>query len=137
MVPPALVRGIVRPGILILKMKVPPVRAVCADVSPLLPFAGMLIDLLPVKPAVEGSAVVEHTVQDDLHATGMYLAYKIRKVRIRRLQVFLPCRPADIALRIPVLRASVGQKRSFVLHKPGKMRIDVLVILCIILVIGG
>ena len=97
----------------------------------------MLIDLFPVKPAVEGSAVIEHTIQDDLHASGVYLTYKIRKVRIRCLQVFLPCRPADIALRIPVLRASVGQKRSLVLHKPGKMRVDVLVILRVILVVGG
>ena len=135
MSPPAFVGIIVRPSVLISEQEEIPVRTVRCQVSPRLIPAVLLIDLLPVHPFIEGTAVVEHAVQDDPHPPLMDLLHKAGKKLIAGLQIF-PVRGAHgIPLRIPVVRRVSRHKPALIFYDHAVMRIDVLVILTVVLMV--
>ena len=76
MSPPAVIGSVVRPVIFIIEFKEAPVRAVRGHISALAVTRGILIYSFPVKPFIEGTAVIKDTVKDDLYVPSVALRYK-------------------------------------------------------------
>ena len=85
MSPPSVIGIVIGPCCLIVEIKVIPIRAVSTDIGTLVISFRILIDALSVHPFVKGSAVVEHTVQYDSHASAVRLCYYLGKHLVARL----------------------------------------------------
>ena len=96
-----------------------------------IPFSSV-IDLLPVKPFVEGSAVIEDAVEDDLHTAFMHLFDKLDKKAVAGLKVHRVSHTCDIAGGVPVVQVPLPESIPLIPDDLSKMRIHMIVILCII-----
>ena len=134
--PPAFVGTVIRPCLLILKMKIIPVRTVRRKIRPLCIAFRFFVDSFPVQPLMKRSAVIKHTVQNHLHAPVMNFLYKICKPGVASLQIFLIHYPLLIDARLPVIFSTVRQRSSPVFCDQSQMRINVIIILGIIFMIG-
>ena len=79
MAPPAVIKLIVRPGMLIVKFKEAVIRAFRIHICALLVARLILVDPFPVQPLVEGAAVIEDAVENDLHSPPVDLLTEIRE----------------------------------------------------------
>src|SRR5699024_12420592 len=77
MSPPAVIKLIVRPVMLVEKFKKCVIRTVLGHIGSRFVSFLILIDSFPVQPFVERTTVIEYTVQDNLHSTLMDLLYQL------------------------------------------------------------
>ena len=134
--PPALVgRGtsIAR----IVEMEVGAVGTVHALVSARLEACLSQIDALVVHPFVEGSAVVEHPVQDDTHAAFVQILAEPGEQHIGLLQVFHAGHPADIFRRVSVMLFPHLHHMVHIVGNHAEVWVNVFIILAVIFVAGG
>ena len=134
--PPALIIAVVWPLSLLPELEKASVRAVRRHICPLFVAFCILIDAFPVHPLIERSAVVEHTIEDHLHSPSVRLRHHFGKQFIGRLKVRLVRHTIHIPGRQTILIRSLRQKLSHILHDPSKMRIDIIIILNVIFMIG-
>ena len=136
MAPPAVVGIVAGPCVILIELKKRMVRAVLRDVRPSFIVAGHLVKQFSVQPFVKGTAVIKHAVQDDLHPPAVNLSHKPCKKCVTGLQILL-CRASyHILGRLAVIGGPALQRLSAVLHNHAVMRINMVIILAVILVIG-
>ena len=113
-----------------------PVPRILPAISARRVIAGVEIDLLPVQPAVERTAVVEYAVQDHPDPAHVRLPDQIREEPVAGLEICGVCHPHLILLRLAVVQRTSGQDLAAVVHYFAKVGIYVVVILGVIFVIG-
>ena len=94
------------------------------------------VNSLMVHPFVERTAVVEYTVQDDMHIPAVNLLAKGGEQGVALLQIFHAGYPADILRGIAVM---LFPGLHFMIHIIGdnaEMRIDMLIVLAVIFMAG-
>ena len=94
------------------------------------------IDPLVVHPLVEGSAVVEHAVQDDAHAAAVKFLAEGGEERVALFQVFHAGDAADILRRVAVMLFPGLHDMIHIVGDDAEMRINMLVILAVVFVAG-
>ena len=77
MPPPAVIAAIIWPFFLIMELKKAMILAVSGHIGTCLITAHAFIDPLPVQPFIKRTTVIEHTIDDHLHAPAMHLFYKL------------------------------------------------------------
>ena len=137
MSPPAVVGGIVREAVFIMELKIIMIRALPGNISPFLISRRIFVNPFPVQPLVEGTAVIEHPVQNHPHPPLMGFLNDLDQHFVAGFQVFPVRHPADIALRMGVFIFPVLQQPALVLYDLPIVGIHMVVILNIVLVIGG
>ena len=80
--------------------------------------------------------MVEHAIQDDLHATLVYLLNQLGKELIAGLKILFICNSVDISRRLLVLKASARKAVTLIVNYSSIVGINVVVILYIILMVG-
>ena len=103
MAPPAVIELIVRPCMLIVEFKEAVIRAVRIHIRTLFIPRLILIDPFPVQPLVKGSAVVEDTVENDLHPPSVDLPTERRKKLVGGFQICGICHTFNILCRMSVI----------------------------------
>ena len=136
MTPPAIVSAIVWPFIFIMEFEKAMILTVFGLISARLIAADLLINPLPVQPFIEGTAVVEDTINDHLHAPAVYLIHKLGEKCIAGLQIFPSSRTQLILGRFRIVLGLGIRQLSAVLHDFSVMRVDMVIILGVILVVG-
>ena len=121
----------------ILELEIIAVRALGIVVSAGLIASRLLVDALPVHPFVEGSAVVEHAVQDDLHAPAVQLAAEPGEPGIAFRQVLFVRRAQDILPGMSILMLVFLQQVIFIVENDGEVRVHVVVVLGVVFMGGG
>ena len=119
-----------------MEMKVAAVRAVRTHIGALRILRLRFIDPLPVQPFVKGSAVIEHTVQDHLHPALVHLFHKPDEKLVARLQIPDISGTLLVFLRPDIVIGAFRERISAVLYDPAVVRIDVIIVLYIILMVG-
>ena len=134
--PPAVVIIIIGPLVGVVEFEEIPVGALLRHIGALLVIPVALIEALPVQPFVEGSAVVEHAVQQDAHAPLVDLLHEVDEKLVAGLQILLIHHALDILRGLLVVQLAGGQKLPAVIFYHCKMRIDIVVVLAVILMVG-
>ena len=96
----------------------------------------MLINAFPVHPFIEGSAVIKNSVQNHLHPTSVQLFYQSYKKLIAGLKIIQSCHTVDIACGTDIILFPIPHQFSFITDDLSEMRVNIIVILNIILVVG-
>ena len=148
MSPPAIIASIVGPvfRFVLVELKKCVIGTLFRHISARLISRCAFINTLPVQPFIKGTAVVKYTVQYHPHTAPVNLLHKLRKKRIRCIQILPVRNPGNIAgspliLLPPVCLTAVRilkavQKPSAILHDHTVMRIYMLIILAVVFVIG-
>ena len=136
MPPPAVIERIIGPLMFICKMEERSVRTVGRHIGAFLISGLIFVDPLPVHPFVEGPAVIEHAVQDHSHAPSVTLLHKSLEDPVGVFQVFHAGHTADISARAGIVLLTPAQHISLVTDKLPQMRIDVIIILYVVLMVG-
>ena len=136
MTPPAVIGLVIRPGRLILEIKVVAIRTVAVNVGAGLISLRIFVDALAVEPLIKRAAVVEHAVQNDLHAAAMRLLHDLRKQLVAGLKIRLVRHAVNISGRLAILALALGKKLPVVRNDLAKVRIDIIIVLNVIFVIG-
>ena len=139
MSPPSVIGPVVRPGpvAVVMELEKAVIGAAFALIGPCLIVAGMLIDSLCVQPFVKGAAVIEHSVQNYPHPPLMDFLHKPGKKCIAGFQILLACAALHVPVSLFVIRGVRPDQAASVLLYSGKVGINVLVILAVILMVGG
>ena len=95
------------------------------------------VDALIIHPFVEGTAVIEHAVQDDPHVPAVQLLAETGKEIVALFQILHGGDPADIPGRIAVMLFPGLHGELDIVHDDAKVRINMLVILGIVFMTGG
>ena len=118
------------------------VRTVLRDIGSLFVSLLVFIDSLPIHPFIKRAAVIEHSVQNHLHAAAVCLLHQADKQIITRAQISSVRHPGDVSGSLCIVLGTV-RKNSFIrLHlfllrdNFPEMRINIVIILRIIFVIG-
>ena len=135
MVPPSRIMGIVRPRLLS-KVKEVPIRAALRHIGSLCIARCILVNPLSVQPFMKGTAMIKHAVQNHLHPATVNLFHQSRKKGIAGIQILLLADAADITGSLGIIRISRCETLSFVQKNHAVMRVDIVVILTVILMIG-
>ena len=138
MPPPSVVTLIIWPCLItiVMEMEKFPVRAVRAYISPFWIFRLRLINPLPIQPFIERPAMIKYTVQDDTHPTPVHLLHQSGKQFVAGFQI------ADITYSflifgcMYIVRCAFRQCLAAISHDFSIVRIDIVVILNIIFMIG-
>ena len=136
MSPPAIICTVIRPRMIIKKLKIIVIRTILTDIGALFISGRILINTLSVHPFIKGSAMIKHTIQNDLHATLMSLRHHLCKKLIAGFEIFLIGHAVNISGCFTILLLIGTQKLSLVMDNFSNMRINVVIILNIIFVIG-
>ena len=136
MAPPSVVIGIVRPLMDIIKLKEVPIGAVLRDVGALFIVAIALVDALPIQPFIEGSAVIENTVQQHTYAALVHLLHEMDEEFVAGLQIFLADHALNILRCLGIIQLAWRKQVAAILFDHCIVGIDIVVILTIVLVIG-
>ena len=137
MSPPSVIGLIIRPSVTILKIKIISVGAVCTDVCALFIAFRIFINAFPIHPLIKGTAMVEDSVQNHLHASFVSLFHHLGKKRIACFQVLFVGHAGNILACKPVFLLPGRQKLSLFPNNLTEMRVNIIIILNIILMIGG
>ena len=137
MAPPAVIKLIIRPFMLVVEMEKGTVGTVRTDIRSRLISRLFLIDPLPVHPFIKGSAMIKYPVQNNLHPPAVSLLHQLNKKLIAGFQVFLSGYTIDILGRLDIILCPMGQQFSLIHHDLSKMRINIVIVLNIIFMIGG
>ena len=138
MAPPAVICPVFRPRLLtvIVKLKKTVVRAVSGKIRSRLIIPGPLVNFFCIQPFIKGTAVIKHAVQYHLHPPAVNLLNQFRKQCIACFQIFLRPGTDLVHRRITVALRALRKRRASVFDDPSVMRIDIIIILNIILMIG-
>ena len=137
MPPPALIGRIVRPCILILKPEISAVIAVFVDIRAILIHRILVVDLLSVHPFVERAAVVKHTIQNHADSARMCFLHKLYKQLVARLKILSGSHTLLIFRRFAVVPVARRETFTAILDDPAVVRIDIVIILAVIFMVGG
>ena len=88
MPPPAVIGAVVREFILIMELEIAVIRAVLINISALFITWRIFIDPFSVQPFIERSAMIEHAVQNDFHASPVGFFHHFRKKFVACFQIF-------------------------------------------------
>ena len=140
--PPAVIMPVVRP-VLFQEIKIVMPGRVLRYIGSLFCFfpffagsGGFFINMLFIHPFVEGTAMVEDTIQDDPNPSGMRLTDQFGQQAVRSLQVGRVCRPGNISAGMDVPIVSFFQQGPRVPDDPAEMRVDMVIVLGVVFVIG-
>ena len=111
-------------------------KAVLRYIGALLIPGLILIDLFPVQPFIKRTAVIEYTVQDHFHPSFMDLFYKSDKESIAGFQIHLICNSLNIFCSMGVIFIPFRQDLSSIFYNLSIMRIDIIIVLTVVLMIG-
>ena len=89
-----------------------------------------------IHPLIEGTAVIEYAVQDNLHSPAVKLLTEGGKERIAFLQVFLTGDAADILGRITVMLFPGLHDMIHIVGNHAEVGINMLIVLAIVLMAG-
>ena len=135
MSPPSIVIRIVWPCILIVEFEKITVRTVCGNICSFFISWLILINPLTIQPLVKGTAVIKHTVQNDLHPPTVYLFHKFCKKTVAGFQIFLICHTTDVFCCMGIILISRCQHFPTVFYNLSIVRINIIIILYIVLMI--
>ena len=96
-----------------------------------------LIEKRGIHIAMKGSAVIKNTVNNNPHSSGVTSHHKVPKKGITGFQVCFLGTANAVFTCLSVLRLSRKKHFSSIFNKPPQVRIDMVIILCVIFVIGG
>ena len=97
----------------------------------------IFVNSFPIQPLIERAAVIKHTVQNHFHAPSVRFLYHLGKKRIAGLQILLIGNTVNISGGKAVFRLSVLQQVPFIMHNFPKMRVDIIIVLNIVFMVGG
>ena len=134
--PPSIISRIVWPFIRIIKGEEISVWTVSGNISSFRISLLVLINALSVHPFIKRTAVVEYTIQNDLHSSSVDLCCQFGKQFVAGLQILLVCDTFDIFPCMGII-AVIPQKDSLiaVLYDPAVMRVYIVIILAVIFVV--
>ena len=136
MSPPSIVIRVVRPCLVVIEFEKTAIRTVCGNISSrFIPFL-ILINLLTVHPFIKGTAVVEHTVQDHFHAPAVNFFNQLNKKSVAGLQVCFVGYSFDVFRSMGIDRIPVLQSLATVAYDLSIVRINVIIILDIVFMVG-
>ena len=136
MSPPSVISRIIRKTTVVFKLEKIMIRTVCRNICPLLIPGRIFINPLSVQPFIERTTVIEYAVQNHTHSTPVCLFHQFHKKCIAGFQICRICHTCNIAGSLTVVSFATFQKISLVFYNLSDMRINVLIILNIILMIG-
>ena len=136
MPPPAVIRTVIWPSVIVMKLEIIMIFAVLRDIGAFFVSFRMFVDPLSIHPFIKGATVIEYSVQNNLHASSVRFFHYFRKKSIACLQIILIGYSVYISCGKTVLMLIVSKQLSFVMNDPAEMRINIVIILNIILMIG-
>ena len=136
MSPPAIVVIVIRPRILIIEFKEMAVWAVCIDKCTFFIAILILIDTFCVHPFIKGTAVIKYTVKDNSHPFFMHFFYEMNEKLVTCLKIAFVCDTGNIFTCVHVIIFPVWKCISLVHNNFSIMRVNIIVILNIIFMIG-
>ena len=83
------------------------------------------------------AAVIEYAVNYDAHSSLVTGCDKVLKKAVACFEIFPVCTAHAIFLGFSIVRFLFGKHSAVIPHNAAKMRINMVIILCIILMIGG
>ena len=128
-----IVRPVIR--VLFVEPEVAPVRAVRRYVRPLGVIILGFIYPFPVHPFIERTAMVEHTVQYDLHSPPVKFFHQPYEELVAGFQVPAVGRALLVLARFGVIGHAFGQDLSSVFQYHSVVRVDIIIILDIIFMV--
>ena len=134
--PPAVVIPVVRP-LAPEELEVVMVGGILADIGSGLIVPVAFVDFFPVQPLVEGAAVVEDPVQDDLDALAVGQGDEVGEIGIGHLEILLIRNACNVLRRVGIVRIPVRNGLPAVVYNLRIMGVDVVVVLNVVLVIRG
>ena len=111
------------------------IGAVLCDIGAVRVTGLTFVDPLPIQPFIEGTAVVEYAVQNNLHSAPMRFLHQLCKECIGSLEISLVCHALDVLGRMAVVIIVPCQRLSAVLHDLPVMGIDIVIVLNIVFMI--
>ena len=144
MPPPSIIIRIIRPHIF-RKLEIISIRAVSVNKCTLLIPLRILVNALLIQPFIKRTTMVKYTIQNYFHATPVYFIHKFSKKLVTCFQILHICDTADIFCcgfiwmltvtnQLPIFPSF--QQFSFILDNPPNMRVDIIIVLTIIFMIG-
>ena len=112
------------------------IGTVLADIGTFFISFLILIDPFSVQPFIKRTTMIEHSVQNNTNVSLMCLLTQLCEQLVAGFQIPETGNTADITAGIPVVMSTLTQQFSFILQDHTIMRINIIVILNIILVIG-
>ncbi len=134
--PPAVIKGIVGPLVLIVKFEKTPVWAVRRNVGTFFVVFVTLIKPLAIQPFIKRSAVVKYTVQHYPDPPLVHLFHKTGKKFIAGFQILFMNYPLNVFAGLLVILLPFLENLSAVLTDHRKVRINIIIILTVIFVVG-
>ena len=136
MCPPSIIGGIIWPPIRVIKREEVPIRTVCGNISSFWISFLVLINTFSVHPLIKRAAVIEHTVQNNLHSSSVDLCCQFCKKLITCFQILLICHTFDIFPCMGIIIV-ISKKDSLItiFYNPAVMWIHIIIILTVILMI--
>ena len=104
--PPAIIIPVVRP-LAPEELEVVMVGGILADIGSGLIVPVAFVDFFPVQPLVEGAAVVEDPVQDDLDALAVGQGDEVGEIGIGHLEILLIRNACNVLRRVGIVRIPV------------------------------
>ncbi len=95
------------------------------------------VNALPVQPFMERTAMVENAVYNHLYSQGMHLFHKAGKVLVGLFQIGFIRYPAYIFGGVAVVLFPALHTVSHVVFYNREVRVDIVVVLRVVLVVGG
>ena len=136
MPPPSIIVRIIRPSILVAESEEMTIWAVCRNISSRFISILAFINSFSVYPFIKGTTVIKDTVQDNPHSSLMKFFHKFYKQRIAGFQILLIRHAFLILCSEMVFFLAFRQDFSTVFYNFSKMRIDIIIILYIVFVVG-
>ena len=133
--PPSIISRIIRPAILIMKIKEIAIRTVCRYISSRCITFLSFIYSFSVHPLIKRSTMAEYSIQNNLHATFVQFFHKLCKHLITCLQIALICHTPDIFCGMCIISILRCKQSVTVFNDLSVMRIHIIVILTVVFVV--
>ena len=137
MPPPAVITGIIRPTVLVMKQKIIMIGTTLRNISAFFIAFCIFIDAFSVHPFVERTTMIKYTVQNYLNPSFVGFLHHLCKKRIGGFQICFSRYPPDILRSKTIFFLSVRKKLSPVVHNLSNVRVYIIIILYVILMIRG
>ena len=136
MSPPAVVAWIIGPAVGIMEIEIASVGTVLTHISALfIPF-GIFVNSFPVQPLIKGTAMVEYTVYNNVHPPFMGFLHHPDKQFVACFQIGIIRHPVHIFCGKPIFPLPRRQQLPLFLHNFTEMRVNIIIILNIIFMVG-
>ena len=135
MSPPSIIKLIIWPVMLIVKLEERMVRTVCRNISSLRISLLLLVNPFSVQPFIKRATMVKYTIQNNLHTSFMNLFYQFNKKCVAGFQILFICHPVNITTGMAIVPISRIKKFSLIFHNFSIMGIYIIIILNVIFMI--